>query len=186
MNQSSFFSKSDIDFLMKQIKKEIEDEFNRKMKKRVSLARNINKLMDQKITFGQRLADNVARIGGSWGFIVFFFLFLIGWMSLNTFLLLEKSFDPYPYILLNLFLSCLAAIQAPVIMMSQNRQAMKDRIQSEEDFETNTRSEVQIQELIAKIDLFLDLFIKVNFAKREEQIFLLNQKLDKLIENVQH
>lgn len=178
--QSQSSHKLDIDFLMKQIKKNMDEEFQKKMKRRVTTARNINKIIDQKITIGERLADGVARTGGSWMFIISFMLILILYMALQSILLLNKGFDPYPFILLNLMLSCLAAIQAPVIMMSQNRQVKKDRIQAEEDFETNTRSEVQIQELSAKLDLLIDLYVKIGFAKREEQIINIIKKLEEV------
>ena len=106
-------------------------------------------------TFGQRLSDQVARIGGSWGFIISFTVILLGWMLLNTDVLAHfgLAFDPYPYIFLNLMLSTLAAIQAPVIMMSQNRQAAKDRLAASLDFEVNLRAELEIMRLHEKIDL---------------------------------
>ena len=103
-------------------------------------------------TIGQRLADSIARIGGSWGFIIAFGLFLAFWVTVNTVILLTRAFDPYPFIFLNLILSMIAAIQAPIIMMSQNRQAAKDRLEARLDYETNQRSEVEIANLHAKID----------------------------------
>lgn len=159
----------DMNFLIAQIKKDLEKEFSRKMQRRESTARNINKIIDKDVTIGEKVADKVALIGGSWRFIISFGVFLVIWMFFNTFILAANAYDPYPYILLNLCLSCLAAIQAPIIMMSQNRQAKKDRLEAEEDFRTNTRSEVQIQEIIAKLDLFMDLFIKINFEQKEDQ-----------------
>jgi uncharacterized membrane protein len=103
-------------------------------------------------TFGERLADKVAEFGGSWAFITVFALVLLGWIALNTWLLAERAFDPYPYILLNLMLSCLASIQAPVILMSQNRQAARDRQRAEEDYEINLKAELEIKALHDKID----------------------------------
>ena len=97
---------------------------------------------EQEITFGQKLADKVAEFGGSWGFIIFFMTFLVAWILLNVFWLSHHGFDPYPFILLNLILSCIAAIQAPVIMMSQNRQEEKDRERAKKDYKINLKSEL--------------------------------------------
>lgn len=107
---------------------------------------------EQEITFGQKLADKVAEFGGSWGFIIFFLSFLVAWILLNVFWLSNHGFDPYPFILLNLILSCIAAIQAPVIMMSQNRQEEKDRERAKKDYKINLKSELEIRELHEKID----------------------------------
>lgn len=107
---------------------------------------------EQEITFGQKLADKVAEFGGSWGFIIFFMTFLFAWILLNVFWLSHHGFDPYPFILLNLILSCIAAIQAPVIMMSQNRQEEKDRERAKKDYKINLKSELEIRELHEKID----------------------------------
>lgn len=107
---------------------------------------------EQEITFGQKLADKVAEFGGSWGFIIFFMTFLFAWILLNVFWLSNHGFDPYPFILLNLILSCIAAIQAPVIMMSQNRQEEKDRERAKKDYKINLKSELEIRELHEKID----------------------------------
>lgn len=107
---------------------------------------------EDKTTFGQRLADKVATFGGSWTFIILFGFFLLCWIGLNVFVLTTKSFDPYPFILLNLILSCIAAMQAPVIMMSQNRQDEKDRERAKKDYMTNLKSELEIRMLHEKID----------------------------------
>lgn len=107
---------------------------------------------DQADTLGQRVADRVATFGGSWTFIISFMAFLLLWIFLNAFFLLNKGFDPYPFILLNLILSCLAALQAPVIMMSQNRQEEKDRERAKKDYMINLKSEVEIRLLHDKID----------------------------------
>ncbi|MGW8190344.1 DUF1003 domain-containing protein [Sphingomonas hankookensis] len=109
---------------------------------------------DARATFGDRLADRVAAVGGSWGFIIAFSAVLLGWMLLNSDVLSHfgLAFDPYPYIFLNLMLSTLAAIQAPVIMMSQNRQSEKDRLAARLDYETNLRAEIDILALHAKLD----------------------------------
>ena len=107
---------------------------------------------DQVVNFGQRLADNVATFGGSWTFIISFSFFILIWISLNVFWFLNKGFDPYPFILLNLILSCLAALQAPVIMMSQNRQESKDRDRAKKDYMVNLKAELEIKTLNDKID----------------------------------
>lgn len=103
-------------------------------------------------TFGQRLADNVADFGGSWTFIIWFFVVILVWIGANAFLLLNKGFDPYPFILLNLILSCLASLQAPIIMMSQNRQEEKDRERAKKDYMINLKSELEIRMLDDKLD----------------------------------
>ncbi|WP_316356103.1 DUF1003 domain-containing protein [Candidatus Neptunichlamydia sp. REUL1] len=119
------------------------------------LAENVNKKFEKKLTIGQRMADRVARFGGSWKFILLFLALLLIWMVLNTFFVKDEGFDPYPFILLNLLLSCLAALQAPIIMMSQNRQAERDRLQANEEYCTNLKAELEIQHLQSKLDLFM-------------------------------
>lgn len=119
------------------------------------LSENIQNLMEPEANFGQRLADKIAQFGGSWTFIVAFFSFILVWMGINIILLTKESFDPYPFILLNLILSCLAAIQAPIIMMSQNRQEQKDRQRSEQDYKINLKAELEIKLLSEKIDHLL-------------------------------
>ncbi|MBU3714412.1 MAG: DUF1003 domain-containing protein [Ferruginibacter sp.] len=110
---------------------------------------------ESELTTGQKMADRIATFGGSWTFIIFFFLFILLWMAVNVFYLTVSSFDPYPFILLNLILSCLAAIQAPIIMMSQNRQEQKDRIRAEHDYKINLKAELEIKLLSEKIDHLL-------------------------------
>ncbi len=125
--------------------------------KRLHVTRNLNASIDESTTLGQRVADAVARWGGSWTFIGSFGLFLVVWALLNVLLLPESGrFDPYPFIFLNLLLSMLAAIQAPVIMMSQNRQAVRDRLQATMDYEINLKAEMEILELHAKLDRLLE------------------------------
>jgi len=116
------------------------------------LAENINIELETELTTGQRLADKIAEFGGSWSFIIFFFSFILIWMVINIFILAAKPFDPYPFILLNLLLSCLAAIQAPIIMMSQNRKEQKDRARSEHDYKINLKAELEIRLLHEKLD----------------------------------
>jgi uncharacterized membrane protein len=117
--------------------------------KRIAVSRNPADIDES--TFGQRLADKVASFGGSWTFLIIFASILVAWVILNL-LMAAKAFDPYPYILLNLFLSMLASIQAPIIMMSQNRQSAKDRIQATHDYEVNLKAEIEIMALHDKLD----------------------------------
>jgi CRP/FNR family transcriptional regulator, cyclic AMP receptor protein len=119
------------------------------LRRRVS--RNPNEVIAEQETLGHRVADAVARFGGSWTFIFLFGAVLVGWVLLNTLLLRQRAFDVYPFILLNLFLSMLAAIQAPVIMMSQNRQDAKDRVRSELDYQVNLKAELEVSELLLKV-----------------------------------
>jgi uncharacterized membrane protein len=123
--------------------------------RRAPPGRDSNELFEARLSFGEQLADRVAAIGGSWGFIGGFGLFLLAWAGLNRFVLSSRAFDPFPFIFLNLMLSMLAALQAPIIMMSQNRQAAKDRLEARLDYETNLRSEAEIAALHAKIDRLL-------------------------------
>ena len=122
---------------------------------RVRAARNPNQVIDEEETVGERIADKVASFGGSWTFIILFAVVLVGYSSTNV-VLGHRAWDPYPFILLNLFLSMLAAIQAPIIMMSQNRQDKKDRVRSELDFDVNRRAETEIQGLAQKMNLLGD------------------------------
>jgi uncharacterized membrane protein len=119
------------------------------------LSENVQEEMEAELTMGERIADRVASFGGSWTFIIFFFLFIVVWMIVNVLFLSAGPFDPYPFILLNLILSCLAAIQAPIIMMSQNRQEQKDRQRGEHDYKINLKAELEIQLLSEKIDHLL-------------------------------
>ena len=119
------------------------------------LTEELQEESNNKITFGQRLADKVAEFGGSWIFIISFFSFIVFWVIINVWLLANKPFDPYPFILLNLILSCLASIQAPIIMMSQNRQEQKDRLRAEHDYKINLKAELEIKLLNEKIDTLI-------------------------------
>jgi uncharacterized membrane protein len=134
---------------------ELEEEVVRSMREHELLVQNVNDQFDEGLTLGQRLADRVAEFGGSWRFILLFGGVIVVWISINTIVLLAKPFDPFPFILLNLVLSCLAAIQAPVIMMSQNRQESKDRLRAEHDYSVNLKAELEIRHLNSKIDLLL-------------------------------
>jgi uncharacterized membrane protein len=116
------------------------------------LSSNIEAEIAENLSMGERMADRIATFGGSWTFILSFFLFILLWMAVNVYLLTTRAFDPYPFILLNLILSCLAAIQAPIIMMSQNRKEAKDRQRSEYDYQVNLKAELEIRLLHEKID----------------------------------
>ncbi len=133
----------------------IDQEVMEAIKNNSILSENIQEQKEGKLTFGQKLADQVAAFGGSWFFIISFFSFILGWIGINTWLLVTRPFDPFPFILLNLILSCLAAIQAPIIMMSQNRQEQKDRNRSEQDYKINLKAELEIKILSEKIDHLL-------------------------------
>src|SRR4029077_12591218 len=133
----------------------IEEEVIKSLRDQELLSENLNTEFESKLTFGEHVADNVAKFGGSWRFIISFGVVLVLWIIINSIVLLRKPFDPYPFILLNLVLSCLAAIQAPVIMMSQNRQEAKDRLRSEHDYMVNLKAELEIRHLHAKMDQLL-------------------------------
>ena len=152
---------------------------------RSHISRNVGQDISEKMTFGQRLADKVAGFGGSWTFISIFAAVLVIWILLNSIILItyNKSFDPYPYILLNLFLSMLAAIQAPIILMSQNRQAYKDRLSAEHDYEVNLKAEIEIMALHEKIDLLRDKQWSELISIQQEQLKLLSQLIKDLKKN---
>lgn len=133
----------------------LEEEVIKSLRDQELLSENLNTEFESKLTFGERVADSVAKFGGSWRFIISFGVFLMLWMIINSSVLLRRLFDPYPFILLNLILSCLAAIQAPIIMMSQNRQEAKDRLRSEHDYRVNLKAELEIRHLHAKMDQLL-------------------------------
>lgn len=130
-----------------------EQRILRRMAKRIVISENVNDRFHEKLTFGQRLADQVAVFGGSWTFIIIFAVVLAAWVLVNTWILPRPAiFDPYPFIFLNLILSMLAAIQAPFIMMSQNRQTSKDRLAAANDYEVNLKAELEIMNLHEKLD----------------------------------
>ncbi len=129
----------------------------------------------KKETFGERLADKVASFGGSWTFIMLFCAFLVSWAVLNTIILLTGPLDPYPFIFLNLLLSMVAALQAPIIMMSQNRQGQKDRLTAQHDYEVNLKAELEIMALHEKFDQLRTDQLAQMLAKHEEQLKLLSR-----------
>jgi uncharacterized membrane protein len=143
------------------------------------ISHDTNLEFETKLTYGQRLADRVATFGGSWTFIIIFGAILLSWVLLNSFLLTRRqaSFDPYPYILLNLFLSMLAAIQAPIILMSQNRQSVKDRLDAAHDYEVNLKAELEILSLHEKLDELREKNWTELILMQQEQIRLLTQLL---------
>jgi uncharacterized membrane protein len=133
----------------------IDSDVMNAIKNNSILSENIQDEIESELTLGQRIADKVATFGGSWTFIITFFSFILVWMIINIWFLSAKPFDPFPFILLNLILSCLAAIQAPIIMMSQNRQEQKDRQRGEHDYKINLKAELEIKLLSEKIDHLL-------------------------------
>ena len=147
------------------VKKSIEDEN--------LIIENLLHPPEEVLTQGQKISDKVARFGGSWAFIISFFIILVVWILFNTIASSNGRFDPYPFILLNLILSSVAALQAPIIMMSQNRQEEKDRKRSENDYLINLKSEMEIRSLHQKIDLLLEEQIKVLFESQAKQLEIL-------------
>jgi uncharacterized membrane protein len=147
-------AKKFIDYLEAEYKKlsDIEQAVVSKITRRGRVSRVVHQEFDANMTFGERVADKVAQFGGSWPFIGLFAGILLGWIVINTWVLVRRPFDPYPFILLNLVLSTLAALQAPVIMMSQNRQAAKDRLHAQQDYEINLMAEIEIRDLHDKLD----------------------------------
>lgn len=131
---------------------ELEQEVLKALNNNKIISDNIDRAIDDHLTIGQKLADKIAAFGGSWTFIISFFGFIFLWIGVNVFFLLVKVFDPYPFILLNLILSCLAALQAPLIMMSQNRLEEKDRERSKNDYQVNLKAEIEIRMLHEKMD----------------------------------
>ncbi|CAI2657410.1 DUF1003 domain-containing protein [Apilactobacillus kunkeei] len=143
-----------------------------------------DKALQENYTFGKKLADQVAKVGGSWGFVISFIVFLVGWMIINVMQLFGWHFDPYPFILLNLALSCISAIQAPIIMMSQNRAGEKDDLDRRNDYHVNLRSEEELKLLHAKVDLQtkynkhqsqlnqlqMEMLIRIEASQREQNI----------------
>lgn len=133
----------------------LEKEVVQSLRQHELLAMNVDVESEKAWTFGERLADRLASFAGSWSFLIFFGVFLITWIVINSLVMYWHPADPYPFILLNLLLSCLAAIQAPVIMMSQNRQEAKDRLRSQHDYQINLKAELEIRHLNEKLDHLL-------------------------------
>lgn len=154
---------------------ELEDDVVRSLSRHEILSRDVDAEFVEQLSVGERMADRIADFGGSWRFISIFGLLLAGWITINTVVLLTRPFDPYPFILLNLALSCLAAIQAPVIMMSQNRQEAKDRIRAEHDYQVNLKAELEIRQLHEKLDHLLSHQWERMLEVQELQIELIDE-----------
>lgn len=162
-----------LDKLKKIVQKTIDDE-------KLIIDNLINPPKDI-LTQGQKISDRVALFGGSWTFIISFFVILFIWILFNTMALNKYEFDPYPFILMNLILSCIAALQAPIIMMSQNRKEEKDRKRSENDYLINLKAELEVRGLHQKIDLLLEEQIKMLFDSQAKQLKILKSIEEKLI-----
>jgi uncharacterized membrane protein len=134
---------------------ELEERVMKSLEEQELLSKNINVEFEQKLTYGERLSDSLTEFGGSWRFILIFAIILVLWIAMNSAVLLIKPFDPYPFIFLNLVLSCLAALQAPIIIMSQKRLEAKDRLRSEHDYIINLKAELEIRHLHEKVDHLL-------------------------------
>ncbi len=133
----------------------LEQEVVRSLQEHEIISSNVDEELDQNWSLGERLADKIADFGGSWTFLICFAIFLALWVIFNSFVLLWRPLDPYPFVFLNLILSCLAAVQAPIIMMSQNRQEAKDRARSQHDYQINLKAELEIRHLHEKVDHLL-------------------------------
>lgn len=157
--------KDQLSKLQKIVQKTIDDE--------KLIVDNLLNPPEDVLSRGQKISDKVARFGGSWAFIISFFIILFVWILFNTVTPIRDIFDPYPFILMNLILSCIAALQAPVIMMSQNRVEEKDRKRSENDYLINLKSELEVRALHDKIDLLLEEQIKVLFESQAKQLEIL-------------
>ena len=145
------------------------------LKEEKLISRRLRKEYQEKPSTGERLADKVASFGGSWKFIIFFSLVLLSWILLNAYFLSAEAFDPYPFILLNLVLSCVAALQAPIILMSQNRQESKDRKRAEHDYLINLKAEIEIRSLHQKIDVLILEQMKALLDTQKQQIAYLEE-----------
>jgi uncharacterized membrane protein len=153
----------------------LDEEVVESLRQHEILSSDLSKEFDRKLTFGERLSDHIAEFGGSWRFIILFGAILIIWIMINGVLLMTRAWDPYPFILLNLILSCLAALQAPIIMMSQNRAAAHDRLHAENDYKINLKAELEIRHLHEKIDHLLRRQYNRLFEIQQIQIELLEE-----------
>jgi len=153
----------------------LDNEVIQSLERHEILSSDISKQFERELTFGERLSDHIAEFGGSWKFLITFGAVLIGWIVLNAVVLFNRGFDPYPFILLNLILSCLAAVQAPIIMMSQNRAEARDRLRAENDYKVNLKAELEIRHLHEKIDHLLRRQYNRLFEIQQIQIELLQE-----------
>ena len=154
---------------------ELENEVLRSLQTNETLAADVDSDYQDQWTFGERLADRIADFGGSWTFLICFGIFIALWIALNSLVLYFRPVDPFPFILLNLLLSCLAAVQAPIIMMSQNRQEAKDRLRARNDYQVNLKAELEIRHLHEKIDHLLAHHWERLIEIQEVQLDLLNE-----------
>ena len=153
----------------------LDHEVIQSMEQHEILSADISKQFERKLTFGERLSDHIAEFGGSWKFLISFGAVLLIWIAINGVILATRAFDPYPFILLNLILSCLAAVQAPIIMMSQNRAEARDRLRAENDYKVNLKAELEIRHLHEKMDHLLSRQYNRLFEIQQIQIELLEE-----------
>ena len=153
----------------------LDNEVVESLQQHEILSSDISKQFERKLTFGERLSDHIAEFGGSWKFLITFGAVLLIWIAINGVILVTHAFDPYPFILLNLILSCLAAVQAPIIMMSQNRAEARDRLRAENDYKVNLKAELEIRHLHEKIDHLLRRQYNRLFEIQQIQIELLEE-----------
>jgi uncharacterized membrane protein len=154
---------------------DLEQEVVRSLQTHETLASDVDSDYEESWTFGERLADHIADFGGSWTFLICFSVFIVTWIVMNSLVLYWRPVDPFPYILLNLLLSCLAAVQAPIIMMSQNRQEAKDRLRARNDYQVNLKAELEIRHLHEKMDHMLSHQWERMIEIQEVQLDLLNE-----------
>ncbi|HUX31845.1 MAG TPA: DUF1003 domain-containing protein [Thiobacillus sp.] len=159
---------------------ELEQEVVKSLQDNALLSENLNEEYEKTLTFGDRIADKVAAFGGSWKFIIWFFVFFAVWILTNTVLVFLRPLDPYPFIFLNLLLSLLAAIQAPIILMSQNRQEDRDRIRAENDYQVNLKSEMEVRIISEKLDQLLHQEMRRFMEIQQIQMEMLNEMHSKL------
>jgi len=168
-------------YLLEQLERErgelsaIDAEVSRRAAEHSTITADIEAQFRRKLSLGQRVADSVASVGGSWPFVIGFGTVLAIWIVVNSLVLRRGAFDPYPYILLNLALSCLAAVQAPIIMMSQNRAAARDRLEADEDYKVNLKAELEVASLHEKIDHLLHVQWERMVEIQQTQLELLNE-----------
>lgn len=153
----------------------LDNEVIESLQQHEILSSDISKQFERKLTFGERLSDHIAEFGGSWKFLISFGAVLVIWIAINGVILVTHAFDPYPFILLNLILSCLAAVQAPIIMMSQNRAEARDRLRAENDYKINLKAELEIRHLHEKLDHLLSRQYNRLFEIQQIQIELLEE-----------
>jgi uncharacterized membrane protein len=163
------------DYVKEVLEDELDQEVIESLERHEILSSDIIKQFERKLTFGERLSDRIAEFGGSWKFLITFGAVILIWIGVNAVMLATRAFDPYPFILLNLVLSCLAAVQAPVIMMSQNRSEARDRLRAENDYKVNLKAELEIRHLHEKLDHLLRRQYNRLFEIQQIQIELLQE-----------